>query len=140
MFTTAFQPLGESFSAGQMKLPAALFTRMSIEPNRRTVSSHRRSTCSGTRTSVGAARTSAPKVARNSSAAGSRCSGLRLASTSLAPSRAYSRAIALPIPVPPPVMIATRPSSVFAGSIVAPLPFRIIHSNYARLDTERRLT
>src|SRR5512141_3214513 len=54
---------------------------------------------------------------RNFSAAGPRCSSLRLARTTVAPVRTSSWAMAKPIPVPPPVMMPTRPSKVFVGSI-----------------------
>ena len=50
----------------------------------------------------------------------SRCSGLRLAITIAAPSRANSAAIALPSPVPAPVTNTGTPSNVPAGNAVAP--------------------
>src|SRR5438045_5243372 len=58
-------------------------------------------------------------------ATGSRCSSLRLAMATSAPARANWMAIDLPMPVPPPVMIAVFPSRengdvVMAGTIPQP--------------------
>ena len=63
--------------------------------------------------------TGAPSAAIASRPA-SRCSGLRLAITIDAPRRANSSAIALPRPVPAPVMNTAVPSNVPAGSALAP--------------------
>src|SRR3954449_11555239 len=63
--------------------------------------------------------TGAPSAATASWPA-SRCSGLRLAITIDAPSRANSSAIALPRPVPAPVMNTAVPSKVPAGSALSP--------------------
>ncbi len=65
---TAFQPLGDSSSARQMKLPAALLTRMSSAPKCLTVRSTISSTCSGLRTSSCTASASMPDVAERAPA------------------------------------------------------------------------
>jgi hypothetical protein len=49
-----------------------------------------------------------------------RCSGLRLAITMSAPSRANSVAMARPRPVPPPVTNTAVPANVPAGSALVP--------------------
>ena len=49
-----------------------------------------------------------------------RCSSPRLATAIAAPSRANSIAIALPKPVPPPVINTTSPANVPAGNIAVP--------------------
>ena len=53
-----------------------------------------------------------PPMATMSSRVGLRWSGLRLASTSLAPNSAKRSAKERPSPVPPPVITATRPSKM----------------------------
>ena len=70
---TAFQPFGDSSSARQMKLPAALLTRMSMPPKCVTVRSTISSTCSGLRTSTCTASGSSPAW-RSAAVPVSRCS------------------------------------------------------------------
>jgi hypothetical protein len=106
MPTTALQPFGVIFSAGETKLPAALFTRTSRRPYSDRTASKSRSTCSGIRTSVGTSRTRAP-FPRSSAAPAAKCSSDRLAIARLNPSWASAEPIARPIPVPPPVISAT---------------------------------
>ena len=68
-----------------------------------------RATDSGSRTLTSTALTLAAASARSCSAAGSRCSGFRLAMATSAPAAASEAAMPKPIPVPPPVTSATRP-------------------------------
>src|SRR5438270_480068 len=77
------------------------------------------STASASRTSSTkkSAALARPVSLRNCSTAGPRCSSLRLAMITVPPSLASSRAMANPIPVPPPVMMPTRFSNVFSGSM-----------------------
>src|SRR5512132_3419309 len=106
MSMTAFQPFGDSSSARQTKFPAAVFTRISTHPNVPMACAIMLSTCSGSRTSTWKVLACWP--ARSSAARpASRCSVLRLAITTRAPTLARLLAIASPIPVPPPVTIAT---------------------------------
>jgi hypothetical protein len=73
-----------------------------MRPKRPRAASTRTTTCSGSRTSVGTARHWAPRAstAVDVSASGS---GRRPQTTTEAPPRASSSAVARPIPVPPPV-------------------------------------
>ena len=56
-------------------------------------------------------------VSRSAEQPASRCSEFRLAMAMLAPSVPRRRAIARPIPVPPPVITATRPFSRLGSNI-----------------------
>ena len=107
--TTARQPFGDRSSPFTTKLPAALLTRQSTRPNRSTAAATIASTWSGSRTSVGCA-AARPPAASISATVSSSGSGRRPATTTDAPSRANSWAMARPIPLPPPVTSATRPS------------------------------
>src|SRR6478735_2194004 len=97
---TALQPFGDRSSAFTTKFPAALLTRQSIRPNVSTAACMSASTWSGSRAAV--------------SASGS---ARRPATTTAAPSRENSSAMARPMPLPPPVTTATCPSNVPSASI-----------------------
>src|SRR5512133_1782678 len=113
---TAFHPFGDRSSAFTTKFPAALFTRQSMRPNVSTAALISASTCSGSRTSVGSASAvpPAPSIIAAVSASGS---ARRPATTTAAPRRENSSAIARPMPLPPPVTTATCPSNVPSASI-----------------------
>ena len=96
-------------ASGPRREPPALLTRMSMRPNSSSVRWTRRVTCSSFLTSVGTARQRAPDSSRTRAAARSSSSAVRLAMTTAAPLRANCRAVARPMPVPPPVTMATRP-------------------------------
>src|SRR6476619_746692 len=113
---TALQPFGDRSSAFTTKFPAALLTRQSIRPNVSTAACMSASTWSGSRTSVGAA-SAVPPLLSMSAAVSARGSARRPATTTAAPSRENSSAIARPMPLPPPVTTATCPSNVPSTSI-----------------------
>src|SRR5262245_14608462 len=89
-------------------LVALLLTRISTGPRRDSVSRTIFCNCSGRPTwhSIG---TTLPGSVDSSFAVASRFGILRLAMTTFAPASAKCRAIALPMPRPPPVTIATLP-------------------------------
>ena len=91
----------------------ALLCRMSSRPNASTVSAINRLTSSTSETS---ARTNAasPPAARIAAATAVPVSSLMSETTTRAPSSAIFVAVALPIPWPAPVTIATLPSSLTA--------------------------
>ncbi len=113
---TARSPLSSIASAGAANWPPALFTRMSTAPKRSSTASRNTATCAGSRTSQGIASTFRPS-ASSSARTCSSGSGRRPQIATLAPVRASSRAVARPMPVPPPVTIATAPAfaSAFSG-------------------------
>ena len=109
MSTTVRQALGDMSSAGTGKLAAALLMSTSGMANRSVAASKASAICSAWRMSHPTTSTSAPMSSMAAWPA-SRCSGLRLAITRLAPSRANSAPMALPSPVPPPVTNTVWPS------------------------------
>ncbi len=119
MSTTVRQALGDMSSAGTGKLAAALLTSTWGIPKASAAASKAAATASASRMSHAVVMTGAPMASMASTAA-SRCSGLRLATTSEAPRRANSPAMALPRPVPPPVTNTHTPSKVPGTSAVAP--------------------
>ena len=119
MSTTVRQALGDMSSAGTGKLAAALLTSTSGRPNAAVASSKAAAISSGSRMSQPTASTREPSASTDSRPV-SRCSGLRLAMTRSAPSRANSAAIAFPRPVPPPVTKTQEPAKVPAGSAELP--------------------
>ena len=110
---TARMPFNAIDSSGAANWPPALFTRMSTTPNRSSTASRNAPSCSGSRTSVGIARHSNPAPSSSPRTASSG-SGRRPQIATLAPVLASSSAVARPIPVPPPVTMATVPA--FASS------------------------
>jgi hypothetical protein len=107
---TARQPFAAISSAGLKNWPPALFTNTSRPPRRSSTVSTSRRACSRSRTSP-ATQSASPASSPISSAARSSTSPRRPAIVTLAPQRASSSAVALPRPVPPPVISATRPRS-----------------------------
>lgn len=106
---TVRQALGDMSSVGTGKLAAALLTSTSGRPKACSAASKAAAICSGSRMSHPTTATGAP-TASMADLAASRCSGLRLATTRLAPRRANSVAMARPSPVPPPVTSTVWPS------------------------------
>src|SRR5699024_3271710 len=104
--TTEFHAFVDKSSAGQIKFPAALFTRPSILPNLFTVLSTVYCTRSGSRTSISMHNTW-PSYCSISCLASSNRSKERPVMTTFAPSSANRLAIALPMPLLPPVIIIT---------------------------------
>ncbi len=100
---TAFQPFGESFSAGQTKFPAALARRTSRAPQRSWSAAAIFATSSSYRTSQVKVATSAAPAAAISFDAASSTSARRPQIATRSPSRAKRSAAAFPSPVPPPV-------------------------------------
>ena len=88
---------------------AALFTTMSIPPKCSAVAAASAATCSTSPTWVGTAYAE-PPAAVISSTVDSHASAFRLATTTCAPSDANPSEIARPMPLLPPVTIATRPA------------------------------
>mgnify|MGYP003600576680 CR=1 FL=1 len=121
MSTTVRQALGDMSSAGTGKFAAALLISTWGMPKASVAASKAAATASASRMSQAVVTTGAPMASMASTAA-SRCSGLRLATTSEAPSRANSPAMALPRPVPPPVTNTHTSSKVPGTSAVAPTP------------------
>ncbi len=95
-------------SGAELAMPA-LDTRMSTVPKRAPAAACRRAIESASETSQGTASALAP-VWRISSATASISSALRAATITRAPASASSRAVAAPMPRPPPVTSATLPS------------------------------
>ena len=89
---------------------------MSTAPKRSSTASRNTATCAASRTSQGMASTFRPS-ASSSVRTCSSGSGRRPQIATLAPVRASSRAVARPMPVPPPVTMATAPAlaSAFSG-------------------------
>jgi hypothetical protein len=108
MSTTVRHALGDMSSAGTGKLAAALFTSTPGSPKACSAASNAAATESGSRMSQAVTATRAPSASMAARPA-SRCSGLRLAMTMSAPSRANSVAMARPRPVPPPVTSTVTP-------------------------------
>lgn len=106
---TARQALNDMSSAGTGKLPAALLTSTSTGPTAPSTSSNAAATRSGSRTSTSTPTARLP-TASTAAIPAARWSGLRLATAIVAPSRANSTAIALPRPVPDPVIRTTAPA------------------------------
>ena len=98
------------FRIDLVSAPPALFTRMSTVPSSATVWSISCWHSSALVTSVGTVKARRPS-ARTSLAVVSSGSRRRAARTTSAPCSARTSAVPRPIPVPPPVMTATRPSS-----------------------------
>src|SRR5688572_6863034 len=94
-------------SGAEVDAPA-LFTRMSTLPNPFRAASIISRMLAGSVTSAGNAFASAPSLV-SSAAIFSTCSAVRAATKIRAPSRARERAMAAPIPRPPPVTTATCP-------------------------------
>ena len=106
----AASPASASIS-GRTANKAALLTRMSTAPSRATVVAINRSQSEASATSVGTGRTVDPHSPSIVSAACVSVSLVRPAMATRAPCRAKARAIAWPIPLAPPVTIATLPSN-----------------------------
>src|SRR6478672_2879225 len=119
MSTTVRHAFGDMSSAGTGKLAAALLTSTPGRPKRCSAASNAAAICSASRMSQPTVSTGAP-IASIAARPASRCSGLRLAITIAAPTRANSAAIALPRPVPAPVTKTVTPSKVPGGSALAP--------------------
>src|SRR5437870_9785915 len=96
-------------SRGESSPMPALLERMSTVPHSRTTRAKSASTWALSATSVGTAM-AAPPSAKTSAATRSAPSRLRSATATCAPSAAKRRAIARPIPDPPPVTTAMRPA------------------------------
>src|SRR6266550_4510164 len=94
-------------SRGESSPMPALLARMSTVPHSRTTRAKSASTCALSATSVGTPM-AVPPSARISAATRSALSRFRSATATCAPSAAKRRAIARPIPDPPPVTTATR--------------------------------
>src|SRR6266851_8657440 len=107
---TACHPLGVMFSAGEEYCPQALFTSPSNRPKRSSTAWTWALTCFSLRISHAWANTCLP-VALIDAQVSSRCAIEREQIATLAPSEESSRAMARPIPVPPPVMRNTCPSN-----------------------------
>src|SRR5690606_18965116 len=105
------QPLGEIFSAGAGKLPAALLISRVTGPRACSMVSKAAAIWPASRISA-AAPTAVPPQAATAWTPFSRCSGLRLRMPTLAPARANSTAMALPRPVPPPGTITVWPAKL----------------------------
>ena len=105
---TECHPLYDKSSAAHRKLPAALLTKPSILPNVSTVLSTVYCTLSGSRTSISMQRI-CPSYCSISSFAASNRSNERPVITTFAPASANFCAIALPMPLLPPVTIITLP-------------------------------
>jgi hypothetical protein len=105
--TTASKPLPRIISAGDMNCPPPLLTSRSTRPKRSTTRRARASHASRSRMSSSSPYTGRPTSSLRPAAAGPMCSALRLAMTTVAPRRPSSRAVAAPMPVPPPVMRQT---------------------------------
>src|SRR6185312_9599103 len=102
-------------SSGHLRMdlvsaPPAQLTSTSSRPNSARVVSTRSRHASAVVTSVDTARARRPKAV-TSLAVDSSGSGRRPANTTSAPCCAKTSAVPRPMPVPPPVMTATRPSS-----------------------------
>src|SRR5215813_6698570 len=119
MSVTARQPFGLSSCAATGKLPAALLTSTLTGPSSRSTWSNAAAMASGSRTSIATPIASAP-TSCTAAIPAARCSWPRLATAIAAPSRANSIAIALPKPVPAPVIRTTSPAKVPAGNIAVP--------------------
>src|SRR5947209_7056890 len=119
MSTTVRQALGDMSSEGTGKLAAALFTSTPGRPKASAATSKAAAMDSASRMSQVAVTTGAPNSFIASSPA-SRCSALRLAITIDAPNLANSDAMALPRPVPAPVMKTHVPSNVSGLRAVSP--------------------
>ena len=89
----------------------AFATTTSSPPNASTAVATAARTCPSSAVSPATAR---PPVSAATSSSGS---GRRPVTTTFAPSRANMRAVAAPIPVPPPLTIATLPSSRICASL-----------------------
>ena len=113
---TAFQPFGDRSSAVQMKFPAALLMRMSIWPNASIASRDHGIDLRGI-ADVDGRRDRVDAIGVEAARPASRCSADRLAMTMRAPSLPSARAMASPMPVPPPVTIAVCPSSTRVANI-----------------------
>src|SRR5581483_9273734 len=94
----------------------ALFERMSTVCHSDTTRAKRRSTCALSATSVGTA-SAVPPASAISAATRDAPSGSTSSTATRAPSAAKRRAIAAPIPEPPPVTTATRPASLAIGPV-----------------------
>ena len=92
----------------------ALFTTTSMRPKRSRVASIKRSTSSRFPASAGTASAGAPRASSSFTAA-SRRAASRPETTTEAPSSASDRAMARPMPRPPPVTIATFPARALAS-------------------------
>ena len=135
---TALQPFGDRSSAFTTKFPAALLTRQSIRPKVSTAACISASTCSGSRTSVGSA-SAVPPEPSISAAVSASGSARRPATTTAAPSRENSSAMARPMPLPPPVTTATCPSNVPSASIGLAILYhaRVQGDGAVRCDEQR---
>ena len=109
MRSTARQPFGERSEAATGKFAAALLISAVTGPSSPSIASNAAAMESGSRTSTSIPNPLAP-TASTALTPAARCSSLRLAIATLAPSRANSTPIALPSPVPPPVTSTTCPS------------------------------
>ena len=103
---TARIPFSGICSSGAGNCPPALLTRTSIRPICSPRPSSIASTCSSSRTSHGKARQAGPSSSRTNA----RSSARRPQIATRAPVWTSSRAVARPIPVPPPVTNARRPA------------------------------
>src|SRR5213592_3631184 len=121
------------------RMTPALLTRMSTRPNRCLAASTRRSASSRLAASAATPRT-APPCASSSFAERWSRSASRPETTTAAPSSASNAAIARPMPRPPPVTIATRPSR--APFVIGSPRLRLSPArprSRARLDRRERL-
>src|SRR5262245_16795296 len=107
---TFCQRLSGISSVGMPSVMPALLTRMSSRACRSTAALNRATTSASTVMSVGTASTAPPSCAI-SPATASRAVRSRAAITTLAPSMAKARAMALPMPLLAPVTMATRSCS-----------------------------
>src|SRR5512139_1122779 len=121
---TARQPFGESFSAGQTKFPAALFTTTSNAPQAPWSEAAIFATSSSYRTSHVSARASAAPAARSRSTVSASGPSRRPQTATRAPSRAKRSAAARPSPLPPPVTRTLRADATSEARFAEDLPFR----------------
>src|SRR3990167_1184376 len=116
----------------------ALLTRTSTRP--RGVSAHSTSARAAGAASTSSCRAVAcPPAAAISAATASRGARRRPVITTCAPSAASSFAASRPIPVPPPVTIATCPESVVMRARISPRPHRlleVVHARRAAVDDD----
>src|SRR5262245_44814799 len=110
-----FQRSSSTSAAAPPNPSPAFATTTSSPPNSRSAVATASATCSASAVSPATAR---PSISAATASSGS---ARRPVTTTLAPSRANRRAVAAPMPVPPPLMIATRSRSRMRHS----LPYRL---------------
>src|SRR4051794_18296969 len=132
---TVRKPLAVMSSAGVMYWPPALFTSTSTFPWRSSTPSTRACTWSSSRLSHSTAsqRPPSPRAAVSSSG-----SARRPQTTTVAPQAASSRAEARPSPLPPPLTIATWPSSRPEAKIFEAIARRLNRAHRLAVEEQPR--